>query len=287
MDAELELGRKPIASDGLGDDRQVVVELPLELRHVTHVVHALVEAAGEFGRDGLNGYAGIGQRGQDDQQRGWRLRGVGLVHGHLGDEASDTLRRGDVAVQRPGFLSGLEELGGDATDVVGRGHQRLGDPRDDLGSDQLRMAIQEGLHRLGGRGLSDEVGDVDRVEVAVRQEAPHRFQADVIGIQEVRGLPAEGFHSRIGGGPGCGRLGADDGVLAVRLVPDGDHLHALRQGELAGLQLGLRLVGESVADADGKAAEDQGLAHGLFRSLTARPSRRPTFLRPRCGRFSR
>jgi hypothetical protein len=41
-------------------------------------------------------------------------------------------------------------------------------------------------------------------------------------------------------------------VLAVGLVPDGRHLHAVRRDELAGAQLGLGLVREAVAHAEGE-----------------------------------
>ena len=109
----------------------------------------------------------------------------------------------------------------------------------------------------------------------------------MIGIEEVRSRPAEGLHGGIGGhSSGCG-FGADDRVLAVGLVPDWNDFDTVFQGELAGAQLGLRLVGKSVADADRKSAEDQGLAHGLSRRLTAWPSWRPTFLRPHSVRLSR
>ena len=37
----------------MGDDGEVVVEFLLELLHITDVVHAFVETAGELGRDGL------------------------------------------------------------------------------------------------------------------------------------------------------------------------------------------------------------------------------------------
>ena len=62
VDAELELGGQAIASDGFCDNGQVVVELPLELGHITDIIHALVETAGEFRCDGLHRHAGLSQR---------------------------------------------------------------------------------------------------------------------------------------------------------------------------------------------------------------------------------
>ena len=101
------------------------------------------------------------------------------------------------------------------------------------------------------RGLTDRVGHVDRVEVARGQEAIDGFEADVVGVDVVRLLPAERLHRGVGRGPHARRLGADDRVLAVRLVPDRDDLDALLGGQHAGPQLRLRLVREPIADADG------------------------------------
>ena len=190
VDAELELGRQAIASDGLGDNGQVVVELPLELGDITDIIHALVEATGEFRRDGLHGHSGLGQRCQDDHQGRRGLRRVGFIHGHFGDEAPRALGLRDVPIQRPGLLSGLEELGGDPPDILASRDERFGNTRYDLGSDQLGMPFQEGFDCLGSGRLTNEIGHIDGVEIAVRQEAPHRFQANMIGIEEVRSRPA-------------------------------------------------------------------------------------------------
>ena len=220
VDAELELGGQAIASDGFCDNGQVVVELPLELGHITDIIHALVETAGEFRCDGLHRHAGLSQRCQDDHQGRWGLRRVGLVHGHLGDEAPHALGFCDVPIQRAGLLGGLEELGGDVLDILASRDERFGNTRYDLDSDQLGMPLQEGFDRFGGGRLTNEIGHIDGVEIAVRQEAPHRFQADMIGIEEVRSRPAEGLHGGIGGGTRGRRLGTDDRVLPVGFVPD-------------------------------------------------------------------
>ena len=148
------------------------------------------------------------------------MRRVGFVHRHFGDEAPRALGRGDVPIQRPGFLGGLEELGGDVPDVFASCDQRFGNTRYDLGSDQLGMPFQEGFDCLGCGRLTNEIGHIDGVEVAVRQEASHRFQANMIGIEEVRSRPAEGLHGGIGGGTRGRRLGTDDGVFPVGFVPD-------------------------------------------------------------------
>ena len=220
VDAELELGRQAIASDGLCDNGQVVVKLSLELGHITDIIYALVETAGEFRRDGLHRHAGLSQRCQDNHQGRRGLRRVGLVHRHLGDEAPHALGFCDVPIQRSGLLGGLEELGGDVPDIFASGDQRFGNARHPLGSDQLGMPLQEGFDRLGCGRLTNEIGHIDGVEIAVRQEAPHRFQADMIGIKEVRSRPAQGLHGGIGRGTRGRRLGTDDRVFPVGFVPD-------------------------------------------------------------------
>ena len=54
--------------DGVGDGGDIEGELALELSDIADVVHALVEAAAEFGSDGLDGNAFIGDGGEDEEQ---------------------------------------------------------------------------------------------------------------------------------------------------------------------------------------------------------------------------
>ena len=96
--------------DGVGDGGDVERELAVELRHVAHVIHALVEAAAELGRDGLDGNAFVGDGGQNDEQLGGTLRAVGLVHGNFGDEVALALCALDLAVDFAGFFDGGEKL---------------------------------------------------------------------------------------------------------------------------------------------------------------------------------
>ena len=44
------LGRQAEFSNGKGNDRQIVVEFALELRHIADVIDALIESPGEFRR---------------------------------------------------------------------------------------------------------------------------------------------------------------------------------------------------------------------------------------------
>src|SRR5262249_52884958 len=77
------------------------------------------------------------------------------------------------------------------------------------------------------------------------------FEPDVVRVNVVGLLPAERLHRGVRGVPYAARLGADDRVLAVGLVPDRYHFDACFRREDARAELRLRLVCEPVADADG------------------------------------
>ena len=223
MHAQLEVARKLVLAGGEGDHRQVVVEFLLELRQVAHVIHALVEAAGELRRDGLDGNLLIGDGRQNDEQLGRSLRRVGLVHGDFRHEMVRAFALRDVAIDAPGFLDGKKILAGDRLDRLPRGRERLGDSRDAQPPDQLRMPPHERFHVRRRGGLADGRGDVQRVEIAGVDEAVHGAQVDVIGVHVVGMFPAQFADGRIGGGPHAAGFGSDDQVLAIRFVPDGDH----------------------------------------------------------------
>src|SRR5260221_11486039 len=99
--------------------------------------------------------------------------------------------------------------------------------------------------------LTDEVGNVEGEEIARGEEAIGGDGGDVVGVEEVGEGPVEGLDGGVGGLARGGGLGADDHVLAVGLVPDGDDFDTVGEGLDAGLQLGLGLVGEAVAGAYG------------------------------------
>ena len=86
MDTELEIGGQSVGGDGMADSGHIERHLAGELAGVAHVVHALVEAAAEFGSDGLDRNAFIGNGGEDDEQLRRRLGGICLVHRDLGNE---------------------------------------------------------------------------------------------------------------------------------------------------------------------------------------------------------
>ncbi len=110
-------------------------------------------------------------------------------------------------------------------------------------------------HRPGRRRLADEVGDVDREEVAGTDESVDRGQADVIGIDEIRVRPARGADRFVRRAAGVLRRGPDDRVLAVGLVPDRGDGHALLARRLEGPELGPALAPEPVPDPQGIAGQ--------------------------------
>ena len=119
-------GGQAVLLDGKRDDGEVFVEFLLELLHIADIIHALVETAGEFRRDGLDGNLFVGERRKNDEQFRRRLRAVGFVHRNFGDEIRLALGLGDVPVDFPGVLHGEQIFAGDALDVRAGGFQRTG-----------------------------------------------------------------------------------------------------------------------------------------------------------------
>ena len=75
VQAELQRGGQSVLLHRERNDGEVLVELPLELGDIAHIINALVEAARELGCDGLQGNPLVGERGEDDEQFGgvWGL----------------------------------------------------------------------------------------------------------------------------------------------------------------------------------------------------------------------
>jgi hypothetical protein len=84
----LRLAGRPRLLDGVIDGGDVQTEFAIELGDVAHVVDALVEAATEFGGDGLHGNAFVGDGGENDEQLDWALGAIGLVHGDFRDKVA-------------------------------------------------------------------------------------------------------------------------------------------------------------------------------------------------------
>jgi hypothetical protein len=170
--------------------------------------------------------------------------------GNFGHEMVRAFALRDVPIDAPGFLDGKEILARNRLNRLPRGGERLGDSRDAQPPDQLRMPAHERFDVRRRGGLADGRGDVQRVEIAGIDEAVHRAQVDVIGVHVVRMFPAQFTDGRIGGGLHAARFGADDQVLAIRFVPDGDHGDAGLCGHDASCQLRLCLMREAVSHSN-------------------------------------
>lgn len=264
MDAQFEARGQAVFLDGKGDDGEVFVKFFFELFQVANVIDAFVEAAGEFGRDGLEWNFLRGQSSEDDEQFGRRLRAVGFIHGNFSDEIFRALRFDDVLINFSGVLCGEQKFVGDAFDFGAGDGERMVDVRDGDGADEFGMGVDEGFHVRGDGGFADAVGDVDGEEIGRRDKTIDGFEANVVGIDVVGLFPAEGFDGGVGFGAEARRFGADEGVFAVGFVPDGNEVRAEFGGELAGAELGFSLVSEAVTHAEGEFSEGEILVHKIL-----------------------
>jgi len=112
----------------------------------------------------------------------------------------------------------------------------------------------EGFDVSGRGGLADGRGDIEGIEIAGLDEAVDRAQIDVIGIHMVGMLPGKFPDGGIGGGFTLAGSETDDQVLAIRLIPDGDHgdtgLGGRPGGHDASCQLRLGLMREAVSHSN-------------------------------------
>ncbi len=277
MDRELEAHGQAQSLRGPLGDLHVGLEFLEEVGHVSDVVDALVEAAGELGRDGLDGHALVGEAREDHGQLRGALGALGLVHRDLGHEV--VLARGaapqldHAAIGLRGLADGVEvALGGGAH----RGLVELGG-QPGRGR-QARALPHESLDDRGIGGLADEVGDVEREEVAMGREAVHGGEADVVRVDMVGAVPSGLLDGGLGRRPLVGGLGPDEVMLPVALVPyDGD-LHALLASLPEGGDLGRALPAEPVPRSyrvllDGLHAANPfaRLAPVMYRPLTRAP----------------
>lgn len=253
VDGELEGLGEAVGFDGVSEDGEVVVELLLELGDVADVVDSFVETSGEFRRDGLDGNSLVGDGGEDDEHLGGDLWVVGLVHGDLGDEVvGATLGGDDVVVDGFGLLGRFEELVRGLLDELAGDFEGGVNAFDVYGADELGVVCDEGFDvgRVGG--FADVVGDVEGEEVTRGDKAVDSGEVDVVSIKEVFTFPAEVGDGFVGGIAGGLRLGADDFVLAVGLVPGGADVDAEFFGRDEGLELSVCAVGEAIANTEGE-----------------------------------
>ena len=81
------------------------------------------------------------------------------------------------------------------------------------------MLVDEGFNVGGIGGFANVIGNVQGEEVTGSNETVDGAKVDVIGIEKVFAGPAEVGDCFVGSITGGLRLGADDFVLAVGLVP--------------------------------------------------------------------
>jgi hypothetical protein len=76
-------------------------------------------------------------------------------------------------------------------------------------------------------------------------------------------IPTQGFDGGIGFRAGAGGVGADEGVFAIGLVPDGDEMGPQFGRQQAGLKLSPALMGEPVPHAKRVFAQNHVFIHKL------------------------
>ena len=169
-----------------------------------------------------------------------------------------------MPVNFPSVLHREQKLVRHALHLGAGDFKRPADVRDGNLGGEFGMPVNERLHVRRRRRLGDGVGHVNREEIRRRDETIHGFEADMVGVHVVGFFPAERGHGVVGLGAEAGRLGADEGVFAVGLVPDGDEFRAEFRGQHAGGKLRLALMAEAVAHAEGKFTEREVLFHKMM-----------------------
>ncbi len=129
---------------------------------------------------------------------------------------------------------------------------------------QFRMPLHEALDVRSLRGLADKVGHVEGEKVARRKKTLHRRGRNVVGVAEVRQLPPQRLHRRIGRRPHA--AGSEPMMLCSRfdLFQTGTTSTPLFKSLHACLQLGLGLVRKPVTGAHRIFVQLQSLLHILF-----------------------
>jgi len=121
------------------------------------------------------------------------------------------------------------------------------------------VSPHEALDIAGRCRLPNKVSHVDGVEIAGVEETVDGFEGDVVGVAEVFQLPIERLDSGIGGLSYRRGFGADDLMLAVRLIPYWNDYDPIVESLHACLQLCFSLVREPVSCPNGILAKFQAL----------------------------
>lgn len=113
---------------------------------------------------------------------------------------------------------------------------------------ELRMPLAKCFNGHGLGPFTNEIRDIDRVEVRMRDEPADRIAPDVVGINVVGLLPMQLPDGIVGRRTGTPGLGTDYQVLTIGFVPNRSNFHTGFSCKDAGAQLRSGLVRESVAD---------------------------------------
>ena len=234
---------------GKGAHGDVVGKLLFKPDEIAHVVHALVEPAGELGRDRLQWNFLLGEQREDYEQLRRCLWLASLIHADLDDDVTPAGVL-DVPPDRAGLPAGEQVCAGDPRHGILRQADHFRDPRHGQRLGKLGVPGHERLHVGGGCRFADRVGDIDREKVARLEESVDRLEPDMVGIDEpgMRPLPRRhGFRRRHTHARG---LAPDKRMLAIRLVPHRGDDDAPRCELLERRELGLGLVGEAITDTE-------------------------------------
>ena len=135
----------------------------------------------------------------------------------------------------------------------------------DMSASQSRMNAledrQAALAPIVEQTLADQISHIQRKEIAGVEKAVHRLEVDVIGVEEVGLRPSQFLHGCVRRCARLHRLGSDDRVLSVGFIP---HRHNFNTGigsQYTCGKLGLRLVSETIANANRKLRKCQFLNH--------------------------
>ena len=250
VNAEFEIAGQTEVIDRIGDGGNIKSEFVLELFEISLIVDALIKTATEFGRNGLDWDAFVGNGGKNDEKFEGSLCAVRLVHRYLGDEVSFFSGVHDDAIDFSGLLHCGEVLLRGFSQKVGRDAEGFRESLERNGGEEFGMAIHELIDFVGRGGLADEVRYIDGVEIAGGDEASDCLRVDVIGIAKIRMVPAQGFDCRIGSLANSRGFRADDRMFAVGLVPDWRYVDTFLLSHDAGAKLSFCLVREAVACSD-------------------------------------
>ena len=151
-----------------------------------------------------------------------------------------------MAIDSAGFLRGEQKLacnlGNDAICDL----QRSFDSRDGELADKVPMRLDEGGNRPLIRSLAGEIGHINREEIARLHKEVHVAQADVVRIDMIAARPTQRLDGGIGFGPDLRGQRADEGVLAMRFVPDRGDVNPLCLRANQRRQLRFSLMRESI-----------------------------------------